>query len=92
MSYKDGGNLVFSSPQDKEDYREYKFGVPSTAPVATAAYLNSSSTPANILSYTTLGGVNYESYKTYCIKIIMLADNPARTPLLADVRAIALQA
>ena len=92
MSYKDGGDLVFSSPQDKEDYREYKFGVPSTAPVATAAYLNSSSSPANILSYTTSSGIKYESYKTYCIKIIMLADNPARTPLLADVRAIALQA
>lgn len=91
MSYKESGDLVFSSPQDNTDYREYKFGVPSTAPVATAAYLNSSSSPANILSYTTSDGIKYESFKTYSIKIVMLADNPARTPLLADVRAIALQ-
>jgi len=92
LSYKESGNLVFSSPSDPTDYREYKFGVPSTAPVATAAYLNASSTPANILSYTTAGGVLFESYKTYGIKIVMLSNNPARTPLLGDVRALALQA
>ena len=92
LSYKDSGDLVFSSPSDTSNYIEYRFGVPSTASVTGAAFLNASSTPANILSYTTASGVKYESYKTYSIKIIMLSSNPAKTPLLADVRALALQA
>lgn len=92
MSYRDSGNLVYSSPSDTSNYIEYRFGVPSTAPVSGAAYLNASSTPANILSYTTPSGTSYEGFKTYSIKIIMTSTNPAKTPLLGDVRALALQA
>ena len=84
----DGGSK-FSSPMDRRDFVDFQFGIPTTAPATnpTAAYLGAD----GIVTYTATDGSVYYSYKTFCVKIVLLSDNPARIPLVNDVRILALQ-
>jgi len=43
-----------------------------------------------IISYTTDAGVTYDSFKTFAIKVVTLADNPAKVPVVNSLRAIAV--
>ncbi len=79
----------FSSPIDRRDFVDFQFGVPKTVPATNpnAAKLDDD----GILTYTSTDGSVYSNYKTMSIKIVLLSDNPARVPLLNDVRFLALQ-
>lgn len=83
------GGATFSSPINRKDFVDFEFGIPSTAPASnpTACSLGGD----GIVTYTSSDGSVYFGYKTFCIKIVLLSDNPARVPLLNDVRMIALQ-
>jgi hypothetical protein len=84
----------YGSPQDKEDYREYIFGIPTgnTIPNQTTAYLDPNSVdPVNVITYYDTTGSPHTGYNTFGIKILLLSDSPVNIPTLRDVRAIALQ-
>lgn len=96
LEYKDGMDVVYSSPQDLEDYREYRFGLPvgNTVALQQNAYsdpLASAPEPTNILTYYDTNGTPYTGFSTFGIKIVLLSDNPVKFPTLRDVRGIALQ-
>lgn len=96
LEYKDGMDVVYSSPQDAEDYREYRFGLPvgNTVALQQNAYsdpLASAPDPVNILTYYDTNGTPYTGFSTFGIKIVLLSDNPVKIPTLRDVRGIALQ-
>lgn len=81
---------LFSDPKDPEDYREYEFDMPTSPPVAGAAYSPSDTDP---IQYTGPDGV-YIGYKKYSIKVVMAVqtdEDAYNYPRLSDVRAIALQ-
>lgn len=83
---------VVSDPKDTEDYREYEFDLPSTAPVAGAAYLPTSPLDAPV-RYETNNGV-FLGFKKYSIKVVMTCatvEDAVNYPRLSDIRAIALQ-
>ena len=76
-----------SNKANRFDFRELEFGLPSSAPVSGAAFLNSS----DIFEYTD-GGATYNDYKYFAIKVVLLANGHHRVPRLFDIRAIALAA
>lgn len=85
---------IYGSPQDKEDYREYIFGVPvgNTVALQANAYLDPNATdPVNVITYYDTGGAIYTGYSTFGIKIVLVSDSPVNIPTMRDVRAIALQ-
>ena len=83
----------FSSPKDKEDYRELVFGFSSGNSVAsqTIAYLDPNTTVPDVVVYYDSGGARYEGFDVFAIKLVLLSDNPVKIPTMRDVRAIALQ-
>lgn len=83
----------YSSPKDKEDYREMVFGFSSGNSVAsqTTAYLDPNTTVPDVVVYYDTGGARYEGFDTFAIKLVLLSDNPVKIPTMRDVRAIALQ-
>lgn len=96
LEIKDGMDVVYSSPQDTEDFREYKFGLISgnTVSAQQNAYadpLASAPDPTGILTYYDTNGTVYTGFSTFGIKIILLSDDPVKIPTLRDVRGIALQ-
>lgn len=96
LEYKDGMDVVYSSPQDVEDYREYRFGLPvgNTVAAQQNAYSDQFATapdPINILTYYDTNGTPYTGFSTFGIKIVLLSDNPVKLPTLRDVRGLALQ-
>lgn len=80
---------VFTSSLDPNEYREYMYTLPSSPPVTSAAYAN---TTSGIIHYSTGTGPEYVGYKEFAIKIVLLANDIHLIPTLNDVRAIALQA
>lgn len=92
-------NAARSSIANKQDYNEYIFTLPTTAPVsntvtqasgaAYTAYLDPNN--SNILTYTSATGQIYTSYKTFAIKVVLLSNaGTYLVPRLSDLRAIAL--
>jgi hypothetical protein len=90
LDYKENTNLVFSNPFDVTDYFEYEFDVPSAAPVTNAAFLDFN-TGSGELKYVNSAGALFTGFKQFALKIVLLSSNPVRVPMLADVRALALQ-
>lgn len=86
-------DYLYSSPQDKEDYKELIYGIKTGNTVAsqTTAYLDPASTPAGIITYYDSAGGLYQGFSNFCIKIVLLSDDPVKIPTMRDVRAIALQ-
>jgi len=91
LSYLDSLDLVYSSPKNTEDYREYKFGIPSANALPTTAYADSTSSPAGILTYTDDEGKKHVGFNYFAIKIVLLSEDAVFIPTMKDVRAIALQ-
>lgn len=83
-----------SDPQNRDDFREYTFDIPSTAPASPTsrqAFKNGS----GVITYRSTSGATHTTYKKYSIKVVLgVTDREAacNPPLLTDVRAIALQA
>jgi hypothetical protein len=83
------GSALYSATLDIEDFREYEYEFPTTAPVATAGFKNAAN--QNIVEYSTVSGSRFVGFKTFSIKIVLLSSNPVLVPRLNDLRAIALQ-
>jgi hypothetical protein len=88
LDYKTG-EYVYSTTGNTTDYREYSFGIPTTAPVTNAAYLNENN--SGVVEYTDAAGEIYQGYKTFMIKVVLLSSSKAQVPLLTDTRAVCLQ-
>lgn len=73
-------STVVSSDEDKEDYKEIEFNLPTS--VLTGA--------SNEYQYTT-DGVTYTGYKSFKLKLVLMTSNEAKSPVVRDYRAIALQ-
>jgi hypothetical protein len=69
---------VFSTSANKFDFIEYDYTFPS------------SMMSNGVVTYTS-GGVTFEGYKQFQIKIGLMGTNPADPPRVTDLRAIALQ-
>jgi hypothetical protein len=88
---------LYSSPKDKEDFKEYVFTLPTGNTVAsqTTAYLDPNSLAgqgaADCITYFDSAGVQYYRYSTFCLKMVFLSTDPVVIPLVRDIRAIALQ-
>ena len=78
-----------SSPINRFDYKEYVYNMPTSPPVTNAAYKNASN--FDIIEYADENGAIYQTYKTFEIKIVLLAVNGIYVPKIDDIRGIALQ-
>ena len=47
-------------------------------------------TPDNKISYTSTSGLNYDQFSQFAIKIVLAASDSTRTPILHDLRVLAL--
>jgi hypothetical protein len=77
-----------SSSVNSLDYKEFVYGLPTSAPVATAAYKPE---PSEVIRYTDSSGAEYYTYKSFMIKVVLLSSNKVYVPKVNDIRAIALQ-
>jgi hypothetical protein len=46
--------------------------------------------PDNIISYTSTSGITYNQFSQFAIKIVMASSDSARTPIIHDLRVLAL--
>ena len=89
-------SVLYSSPKDLTDYKEFKFGLSNTAPYATSAFADpvgnaGAGVHIGTVKYTdNKGGVQY-GFNQFAIKIDLISSNPVLYPMARDVRAIALQ-
>ncbi|QIG70811.1 putative adsorption associated tail protein [Rhizobium phage RHph_I1_18] len=88
MTCTEGAN-TYGSTSNPEDYREYKFELPSAAPVSQAAFKNASNN--GVVEYVDGNGVRFIGYKQFSVKIVLLSDTKCRVPRLPDVRGLCLQ-
>jgi hypothetical protein len=101
LSYQNDGELLFSSPNNLEDYKEYTFGPPKATarPSGTAnntlyGYSDigaSGAVSAGTLTYYDESDAIYRGFNMFGIKLVLLSDEGAKYPTMRDVRAIALQ-
>lgn len=90
-------NNLFSSPKNKDDFKEFVFTIPTAAPVA--GQLNAVLDPNSLAStgasdcitYYDSAGVQYYRYSTFCLKMVLLSEDPVIIPIVRDIRAIAVQ-
>jgi hypothetical protein len=76
-----GGDISYSSLVDKKDFKEYIFNIPSSYMTGTLGEVR----------YTNTQSILFTGYKSFQIKIGLLATNSAIIPRVADLRAIGLQ-
>lgn len=82
-----------SASEDRNDFRELQFGVPSY-PVGAGQYhsgLFANSSPTNILRYRNSVGALYEGYKYLAIKIVLTGTNTTNPPRIRNLRVICMQ-
>jgi len=88
MTFAEGAN-TFGSTSNPNDTREYKFTLPTSAPVTNAVFRNASN--FNIAEYIDGSSVRYIGFKQFAIKIVLTSASRLFVPRLHDVRALALQ-
>lgn len=76
-----GGDILYSSLANKNDFREYIFNIPSS-------YMTGS---LGQVRYTNSQGIVFTGFKSFQIKVGLLGNNSAIIPRVADLRTIALQ-
>ena len=81
MTKDAGGDDVYSSISDRFNYKEYKYLLPTSSMTGSGKQVQ----------YTNGSGTTFTGYKYFAIKIVLIADNPAIVPRVADLRCIALQ-
>ena len=72
---------VVSDSEDRDDYREFEYGVPTTSLTG----------PSDEVQYTASSGVTYTGFKYFKIKAVLLSTSSSIVPRVTDFRAIALQ-
>ncbi len=103
LSYLNSGDAVYSSPQDRNDYKEYSFGLQqfttrptiSEADSTYIAYGDSVGDIANdvqpgTLTYYDRNDVQHRGFNSFAIKIVLLSEDNALYPDMRDVRSVAL--
>ena len=87
---------TFSDSVDRTDFKEFEFGFSANTDgqgfLTTAnshARLNTSNN--EVVTYRAGDGSIYATYKTFALKIVMTSSGTNITPLVRDMRAIALQ-
>jgi hypothetical protein len=103
LSYLNNTDALYSSPQDKNDYKEYSWGLKayssrpsvSNADSAYVAYADSVGDVGNDISPGTLtyydrSEVKHIGFTTFAIKIVLLSTDNAVYPNMRDVRSVAL--
>lgn len=101
LSFKNNTNLIYASPNNTEDYKEYVYGLPisatrPTSPTTFSAYADSvgdptKDIPAGTLTYYDTAGTIVRGFNVFSIKILMMSEDKVKFPTMKDVRAIALQ-
>jgi hypothetical protein len=77
---------VYSSLGDRDDFREFEFGLGTTVKTAgQGAWLN-----GNTIRYIDPTGAVYNDYKYFAVKIAMLSEGHNVVPRIADMRTLAL--
>lgn len=76
-----GGDILYSSLVDKQDFREYTFSIPTSMMTGTLGQVR----------YTNSQGIVFTGFKSFQIKIGLLGTNSAIVPRVADLRTLALQ-
>ena len=77
---------VYSSLGDREDFREFEYGLGTTAKTAgQGAWLN-----GNTIRYIDSNGGIHNDYKYFAVKIAMLSNGHNVVPRIADMRTLAL--
>lgn len=78
----------FSSLSNRYDYREMEYGLSTVAKAAgEGAWLD---TTTDTIRYIAENGSEYNDFKTFAIKIVLLSDNHYEVPRVRDLRALAL--
>jgi hypothetical protein len=67
-----------SNSLSRDDWKEY------------VAAPGSNGIPNNYVSYTSTGGVTYTQFAQFAIKIVLASSDTARTPIIHDLRVLAL--
>jgi hypothetical protein len=75
------GDLVYSSLSNRDDFKEYQFGFPTS-------YLTGTN---GEVQYTNSQGITFTGYKYFAVKIGLTATDSAVIPRVADLRTLALQ-
>ena len=91
-----------SSSLNPYDFKEFVYQLPSsidatryntdanTAPLVNyTAWTNANND--NIVQYTDSNGSTYITYQQFCVKVVLLSNDPVLVPKLNDIRGIALQ-
>jgi hypothetical protein len=79
-----GGDVTYSSIANENDFKEYKFLLP-------AQTLSTGGLDAEGIFKYKVGDATFSTFKSFQIKVGLLADNSAVVPRVADLRTIALQ-
>ena len=78
----------YSSLSNRYDYRELEYGLSTTAKAAgEGAWLD---TASDTIRYIADNGSEYNDFKMFAIKIVLLSDNHYEVPRVRDLRALAL--
>ena len=81
-------NSLVSSKANQNDFIEYLYELPTTAPNDQTAYLNQNN--SGIIRYVNRNGEIFDTYKSFSIKIVLLSNDSSVVPRLQDYRAIAV--
>ena len=80
---------LVSSTVNNLDFKEYVYGLPTTAPSNYAAFKPAGFTER--VRYQDSSGAIYFTFKSFIIKIVLLSSNKINVPKVKDIRGIALQ-
>ena len=81
LSKAGDGDGLYSSISDREEFKEYEFGFPTSYLTGTQGQVQ----------YTNSQGIVMTGYKYFAVKVGLLSPNSALVPRVADLRTIALQ-
>ena len=82
-------NTVASSSENRQDFREFEWDVPSYGDFNNGLFANSN--PASILQYRNGENAMFSGFKYYAIKLVMMGTDTQNVPRVRNLRAIALQ-
>ena len=87
---------TYSDSVDDGDYKEFEFGFSANTDgqgflVSSNSHARLNSSNNNVVAYKAGDGSIHHTYKTFAIKIVMTSTGSEITPIVRDMRAIALQ-
>jgi hypothetical protein len=86
---------VVSSTTNINDFRDFEYGLVAASNASNAgatsrgAYLFTGNN--DVIRYEGDGNENYNTFKTFNIKVVLTGNNSVNVPRMTDLRAIAMQ-